>query len=77
MPILVLWSSFQGANREVFRTKLGLDEGTWARGRAWTLWKALVVAADFMNPKNIESSQCWRIIDEVIADHLNWRKKNG
>lgn len=67
--LAITWTLFQGANREVFRTKLGLDKGTWARGRGWTLWKALVVAADFTNPKNTESSQCWRIIDEVIADH--------
>jgi aminoglycoside phosphotransferase (APT) family kinase protein len=67
--LAIAWTIFQGQSREIFRRTLNLDKDTWARGRAWTLWKALVVAADFTNPNNTESSQCWRIIEEVLADH--------
>lgn len=68
--LAITWTLFQRESRKLFRTTLELDEGTWARGRAWTLWKALLVAAGSTNPNNAESVQCWRIIDEVLADHM-------
>lgn len=67
--LAIAWTFFRDESREVFRTMLPLDAETWARGRAWALWKALIVAAGFTNPNNAEALQCWRIIDEVIADH--------
>ena len=48
---------------------LPLDAGTWARGRAWTLWKFLIVVAGLTDWKALEATQPWRIIDEVLADH--------
>lgn len=68
--LAIAWTLFGGESREVFRAMLPLDAGTWARGRAWTLWKALVVAAGLTNPNNAESAQCWRIIDEVLEEHI-------
>ncbi len=67
--LAITWTLFNGKSRDVFRSLLPLDAGTWARGRAWTLWKSLVVAAGFTNPNNAESIQCRRIIDDVLADH--------
>lgn len=70
--LAIAWTFFESESREVFRTMLLLDAGTWARGRAWALWKALIVAAGFTSPNNAEALQCWRIIDEVIADHKSF-----
>lgn len=67
--LAITWTLFEGKSREVFRTMLPFDAETWARARAWTLWKALLTAAGFTNPNNSESMQCWRIIKEVLADH--------
>lgn len=65
--LAIAWTFFQGENRVAFRKELPLDEGTWARGRAWTLWKALIVAAGLADSNNTESRQCWRIIEDVLA----------
>lgn len=43
--LAIAWTLFKGQSREIFRSMLPLDSGTWARGRAWTLWKFLIVAA--------------------------------
>jgi aminoglycoside phosphotransferase (APT) family kinase protein len=67
--LVIAWTLFKGQSREVFRRELSLDAGTWLRGSAWTLWKALIVAAGFTNPGNAESAECWRIIKEVLADY--------
>ncbi len=69
--LAISWTLFHGKSRETFQKMLGLDKDTWARARGWTLWKALVVAAGFTNPNNTESSLCWRIIDELLANHKN------
>jgi hypothetical protein len=50
-----------------------MDRGTWARGRAWALWKALITLANDDAGAAAERFG-WRIgprqvIDEVLADH--------
>ncbi len=65
--LAIAWTLFTGESREVFQNTLALDVDTWCRGRAWTLWKALITAAGFTNPNNVESKQCWRVIEEVLA----------
>jgi hypothetical protein len=46
---------------------LPLDDGTWARARGWTLWKALIVAAGLADTNAVEGAQPWRILDEVLV----------
>jgi aminoglycoside phosphotransferase (APT) family kinase protein len=67
--LAIAWTLFKGESREVFRSTLPLDAGTWARGRAWTLWKFLIVAAGLTEWNAMEASEPWRIIDEVLTDH--------
>ena len=65
----IAWTLFKGESRELFCRMLPLDPGTWARGRAWTLWKAMIVAAGLTNPSNREAEQCWHIIEDILADY--------
>jgi aminoglycoside phosphotransferase (APT) family kinase protein len=69
--LAIAWTLFKDESREAFRAILSLDAGTWARGRAWTLWKALIIAAALTDSNAVEAKQCWRIIDEILADHRN------
>ncbi|MBI2785866.1 MAG: aminoglycoside phosphotransferase family protein [Legionella longbeachae] len=61
--LAIAWTLFTGESRDAFRATLKLDSATWARGRGWTLWKALCWA--FPGEKRID----WRVVDEVIAEH--------
>jgi aminoglycoside phosphotransferase (APT) family kinase protein len=68
--LAIAWTLFAGESREAFRAALQLDDVTWARGRGWTLWKALIVFAGLAgtnDPREVEKSR--RVIDEVLADH--------
>ena len=67
--LAIAWTLFEEESREVFRQLLPLDDETWARGRAWTLWKALIVAAGIADTNAREADKAWQIIDEVLADH--------
>jgi len=62
----IAWTLFSGGSREAFRAMLPLDAGTWARGRAWTLWKALIVAAGLTETNAAEAARPRRVIDEVL-----------
>jgi len=62
----IAWTLLEGESRGTFRALLPLDPGTWARGRAWTLWKALIVAAGLTGTNAVEAARPWSVIDEVL-----------
>lgn len=41
--LAIAWRGFDHAMRAAFRERLALDDATWARGRGWALWKALIL----------------------------------
>jgi aminoglycoside phosphotransferase (APT) family kinase protein len=66
--LVIAWTQFFGESRQAFHAALPLDDETWARGRGWALWKALVIVAGHdSNQRDAEKS--WRVINEVVADH--------
>jgi len=67
--LAIAWTLFSGESRDVFRAALGLDDATWARGRGWTLWKALITLAEHIHTNPSEAGEARRVIDEVLADH--------
>jgi aminoglycoside phosphotransferase (APT) family kinase protein len=76
--LVVAWTFFAGQSREVFRRQLPLDDATWARGRGWALWKALITVARHKRGGSDADAAArrfgWRIstleiIDIVLADH--------
>ncbi|WP_164924387.1 aminoglycoside phosphotransferase family protein [Sinorhizobium fredii] len=68
----IAWTMFDGESREAFREALPLDRGTWARGRGWTLWKALIVAAEMPGTDRLEVEKSRRVIAEVLVDHARF-----
>jgi aminoglycoside phosphotransferase (APT) family kinase protein len=67
--LAMAWTLFEGDSRDAFQKALFLDDATWARGRGWVLWKAMIIAAGISTSNAFEASQPFRVIDEVIADH--------
>ena len=67
--LAIAWTLFAGKSREAFRETLPLDDATWARGRGWTLWKALITVAALPGTNALAASASRRIIDDVLADH--------
>ena len=67
--LAISWTLFGGESREAFRAVLQPDDATRARGRGWTLWKALITLARAPNPGSKDPRPPGRVIDEVLADH--------
>lgn len=70
----ITWTFFTGESREIFRKTFSFDSETWARGRAWTLWKALIIASGLSQTNNLEGKKCWQIINEILQDHKTMQK---
>jgi aminoglycoside phosphotransferase (APT) family kinase protein len=71
----IAWTFLFSESREAFRSRLPVDDGTWARGRGWALWKALItLAADGATNDRADLRMGWRlsarqVIEEVLLDH--------
>lgn len=72
--LVIAWTLFEGESRDVFRSTLPFDEGTWARGRGWALWKALITMPG-VSPGGgsgtipLEARNSARVLDEVLDEH--------
>ncbi|MGO4727692.1 MULTISPECIES: aminoglycoside phosphotransferase family protein [unclassified Inquilinus] len=69
--LVIAWTRFDGDSRAAFRAALPSDPATWARGRGWALWKALIVYAQLpgTTPDPVEAEKSRRVIDAVLEDH--------
>jgi aminoglycoside phosphotransferase (APT) family kinase protein len=60
--IVIAWTFLSGVSRSRFRDELGLDAATWARGRGWALWKALITLRGAP-----EDAGTRRVLTEILA----------
>jgi aminoglycoside phosphotransferase (APT) family kinase protein len=65
---VLAWTLLSGDSREAFRAALAVDDATWARGRGWALWKALITLVDYQDSNPSEAAVSRRIIDDVLTD---------
>ncbi|MCZ2838387.1 aminoglycoside phosphotransferase family protein [Modestobacter sp. VKM Ac-2985] len=66
--LVVAWTLFSGRSRAAFRAGLDLDAGTWARGRGWALWKALIVCAGAAETDAVQRQRAGAVLAAVLAD---------
>ena len=65
------WTWFSGQSADAFRSRLDLDDATWARARGWALWKALLILSR-PDPAGDASRAGWRfsaadVVDAVVV----------
>jgi aminoglycoside phosphotransferase (APT) family kinase protein len=77
--LAIAWTFLDGDAQAVFRHALPLDEGTWSRGRAWALWKAIITVLDDQHRGLGQdgavsaqrfgwSASAWGVVERVLAD---------
>jgi aminoglycoside phosphotransferase (APT) family kinase protein len=68
--VVIAWTLLSGPSRDAFRSTLGVDPGTWSRGRGWALWKALISLVGNLDENDAAAAAFnRRTIDRVLADH--------
>jgi aminoglycoside phosphotransferase (APT) family kinase protein len=66
--LVLAWTFLEGESRSTFRSLVTVDEATWARGRAWALWKAALLASTGQVTHPQENAPV-DVIAAVIEDH--------
>ena len=66
--LAVAWTLFSGESRDVFRTALGVDDATWARGRGWALM-GLGALPYYLNTNPAIVARARQQIEVVLAEH--------
>ena len=67
--VVIAWTFLAGRSRDAFRSALGVDAGTWARGRGWALWKALITLVGHLERGSASAALPRRDIERVLADY--------
>lgn len=66
--LAIAWTLFKDSSRNLFKEATSLDHAAWNRGKAWALWKALIIAAEVIDGPPIEKDQCWQTIDTILKE---------
>ncbi|HTV18410.1 MAG TPA: aminoglycoside phosphotransferase family protein [Polyangiaceae bacterium] len=67
--LAIAWTLLDPSSRAAFAATLALDAATWARGRGWTLWKALITLAEHRDRDRERADDARRVVDAVLEDH--------
>ena len=66
----IAWTMFDEESRDTFRSGVDLDEMTWARGKGWTLWKALIILSGISETNTVEGERSRQTLDRILNDHI-------
>jgi aminoglycoside phosphotransferase (APT) family kinase protein len=66
----IAWTFLPGDASRAFREGLPFDEATWARGRGWAVWKAMIVLVHALEDDPEDAAFTTRVIEAILADHL-------
>jgi aminoglycoside phosphotransferase (APT) family kinase protein len=66
---VIAWTHLDTSSRATFQRIIGLDSDTWARGRGWALWKALITLTDQLDSNDdVGASISRAIINGTVTD---------
>ncbi|MFT4165823.1 MAG: hypothetical protein QM650_11335 [Microlunatus sp.] len=65
---MLAWTLLPPSARPAYADALKLDHDTWARGRGWCLWKALITVVGNRGTDPTAAAEARRVIHEVLTD---------
>ena len=66
--LAIAWTFLRGEGREAFCKALPLDPDTWARGRGWALWKALILMTGISEGPAADVGRARAVFNEVLRE---------
>jgi len=66
--VMAAWTYLTAETRQTFRTALGVDDDTWARGRGWALSFGLIALPYYRESNPILAATARRAIGEVLGE---------
>jgi aminoglycoside phosphotransferase (APT) family kinase protein len=65
--LMVAWNLLPAEARDVFRSEVGADDATWARGRGWALSVALIQLPYYRDTNPALAANARHVVDTVLA----------
>ncbi len=69
--LAIVWTTFTGPARAAYAAARPLDADTWARGRGWVLWKALITLVGHFDTGQAAAAGARHTLAEVLADPVS------
>ncbi len=66
--LVIAWTYLTGKARDIFISRMDLDEDTWLRARAWALWKATFELYNIADKNSSEAGLQKKIIEKIINE---------
>jgi aminoglycoside phosphotransferase (APT) family kinase protein len=66
----IAWTFLSGESSRIFKQRLPFDAATWARGRGWAIWKAMIVLVEALKDDPQDAAYTKAVIEAILADHL-------
>ncbi|MFE2292678.1 aminoglycoside phosphotransferase family protein [Streptomyces sp. NPDC059452] len=67
VDLIAAWYLLPAGARETFRTEVGADDASWARGRGWALSIALMELAAYRESNPVMARNAWWVTGEILA----------
>ena len=64
--LVIAWTYFTGADRDLFADEVGLPPDAWRRARGWALWKELLGLASRVGTVDFDD----RVLTGILADPI-------
>ena len=64
--IVIAWTFLSGKARDIFINAMDIDENTWLRSRAWTLWESKFELCNITDKSSPEANVQIKIINDLI-----------
>jgi len=64
--LAIAWTFFDTESRARFKAALSIDENTWARGKGWALWKALLTCAQLPGSDPSQYTNARKVIETLL-----------
>jgi aminoglycoside phosphotransferase (APT) family kinase protein len=68
VDLIPAWGSLPAGARDAFRSALGVDDATWARGRGWALSIGLIALPYYVETNPVFAETARVLIRETLAD---------
>ncbi|OZM72651.1 aminoglycoside phosphotransferase [Amycolatopsis antarctica] len=73
--LAIAWTLLTADGRQAFRERLSVAEATWARGRGWALWKALITYDRTVGRADEDAASARRVLDQIFSEYSTDRRR--
>ncbi len=67
--LIIAWNLLPAHKRDLFRSKIGVDQATWERARGWALSNALIALPYYKDTNPVLANNARHVIQQLVSDN--------